>query len=149
MRAIVQRVGRASVTVEGQVTGAIGEGLLVLLAAGEGDTERDLSYMVEKIAHLRIFQDEAGRMNRSVIDVRGAILAVSQFTLYGDCRKGRRPSFVGALEPVEATRLFDLYVERTRQLGIDVGTGVFGAHMDVELVNDGPVTMMIDSRKLF
>lgn len=149
MRAVVQRVSRASVTVQGQVTGRIDRGFVVLLAAGQGDTEADLSYMVEKIARLRVFPDDAGKMNLDLLTVGGAILAISQFTLYGDCRKGRRPSFVHALEPGEATRLFDGYVEATRALGLTVETGVFGAHMDVELLNDGPVTLLIDSKKGF
>lgn len=149
MRAVVQRVCGASVTVDGRITGSIERGLLVLLAAGHEDTDRDLEYMVNKVAGLRVFEDDAGKMNLSVAEVGGAILAVSQFTLYGDCRKGRRPSFVHALEPVRASELFARYVAKTRAIGLRVETGVFQAHMDVALVNDGPVTLLIDSQKTF
>ena len=149
MRAVVQRVSRASVTVDGEVTGVIQRGLMVLLAAGQADTDRDLQYTVKKVAELRIFPDDDGRMNRSVEDVGGAILAVSQFTLYGDCRKGRRPSFVHAMEPVAAKAMFERYVAASRERGIRVETGVFQAHMDVELLNEGPVTLLIDSQKAF
>jgi D-tyrosyl-tRNA(Tyr) deacylase len=137
------------VSVGGSTTGAIEAGLVVLVAAGDEDTEKDVRYLVDKIAGLRIFKDETGRMSRSVRDVGGAILAVSQFTLYGDCRKGRRPSFVHAMEPVRAQELYELYVAQTRALGITVETGVFRAHMQVELVNDGPVTLLVDSQKSF
>lgn len=149
MRAVVQRVAEASVTVSGRVTGRIGRGLLVLVGAAQGDAEADVDYVVDKVANLRIFEDDAGKMNLSVLDVGGAVLAVSQFTLVGDCRKGRRPSFAHAMEPKRALELFDRYVEGTRRLGLDVGTGVFGAHMDVRLLNDGPVTLLIDSRREF
>ena len=149
MRAVVQRVARAKVTVLGNVTGEIGLGFLVLVAAGEGDTAEDLDYVVSKVAGLRVFEDPEGKMNLALADVGGAVLAVSQFTLYGDCRKGRRPSFTGAMEPVAAQKLFEAYVERTRALGLRVETGVFRAHMEVELLNDGPVTLLIDSKKQF
>ncbi len=149
MRAVVQRVGRASVSVDGQTIGRIGRGLLVLLGVGEQDKERDLEYMVNKILGLRIFPDDAGLMNRSLLDVGGELLAVSQFTLYGDCRKGKRPSFVKAMKPLEAEEMFDRFVEACRSRGVVVETGRFGAMMDVELVNEGPVTLLIDSSKLF
>ena len=150
MRAVVQRVTRASVTVGGRVTGAIGRGLLVLLGAGAGDTADDLTYIVEKTAYLRIFPDDAGKMNRSVLDVAGGVLVVSQFTLYGDARTGRRPAFTGALEPVAARVLYERSLDALRALGVTrVEAGEFGADMQVELVNDGPVTILLDSRKLF
>ena len=149
MRAVVQRVSNARVDVDGATTGCIGSGLLVLLAAGDTDTHDDVEYVVTKIANLRIFEDDAGKMNLSVVDVGGRILAVSQFTLFGDCRKGRRPSFVHAMEPVRANELFEQYVSSTRALGLDVETGVFQAHMQVSLTNDGPVTMLVDSKKVF
>ena len=150
MRAVVQRVTRASVTVEGRVTGAIERGLLVLLGAGAGDGDGDLAYLVDKIAHLRIFPDDAGKMNRSVLDVGGGVLVVSQFTLYGDARQGRRPAFTGALEPVAARALYVRSLEAFRTIGVArVEAGEFGADMKVELLNDGPVTILLDSRKLF
>ena len=150
VRSVVQRVSRARVTVEGQVVGAIERGLLVLVGAGAGDAGADVVYTVDKIANLRIFPDEAGKMNRSVLDVGGAVLAVSQFTLYGDARKGRRPAFVDALEPVAAEKLYQDVVAGLRAAGIaQVATGVFRADMEVELVNDGPVTILLDSRKTF
>ncbi len=149
MRAVVQRVSWARVEVGSEPLGAIGPGLLVLLAAGLGDTERDVAYLAEKVVHLRIFEDAAQHMNRSLLDVGGQLLVVSQFTLYGDCRKGRRPSFVGALAPGEAARLCDLFCERCRGLGITVATGRFGAMMDVSLCNSGPVTLLLDSARTF
>jgi D-tyrosyl-tRNA(Tyr) deacylase len=150
MRAVVQRVRRAQVTVDEQVVGAIGHGLCVLVGAGAGDGDADLAYLVDKLVNLRIFPDDAGKMNRSVLEVAGGILLISQFTLYGDARKGRRPAFVDALEPVAAERLYDQLVARTRAAGVrEVATGVFRADMQVELVNDGPVTILLDSRKLF
>jgi D-tyrosyl-tRNA(Tyr) deacylase len=150
MRAVVQRVSRASVTVDGEVTGEIGQGLCVLVGAGDEDDEKDVRYLADKIANLRIFADEAGKMNRSVLDIDGGVLAVSQFTLYGDARKGRRPAFVKAMEPKRAEELYDRFVDALRAAGVDrVGTGVFRAMMDVELVNDGPVTILLDSKKLF
>ena len=149
MRAVVQRVSSARVTVEGRVTGAIERGLLVLLGAGSGDGPADLAYVVDKIVNLRIFADDAGKMNRSVLDIGGAVLVVSQFTLLGDARKGRRPSFIDAAAPEEAKRLYELFVSRARDSGLDVAAGVFRAEMDVELVNHGPVTILLDSRKQF
>jgi D-tyrosyl-tRNA(Tyr) deacylase len=150
MRAVVQRVSRASVTVAGRVTGAIDRGLLVLLGAGAGDGAADLAYIVEKTANLRIFPDEAGKMNLSVLDVGGGVLVVSQFTLYGDARQGRRPAFTSALEPVAARALYEQAIEAFRTTGVQqVGAGEFAADMQVELVNDGPVTILLDSRKLF
>lgn len=150
MRAVVQRVTRASVTVDGEVTGAIEAGLLVLLGAGHGDGASDLAYLVDKIVNLRIFADEAGKMNRSVLDLGGGVLVVSQFTLYGDARKGRRPAFTDAMEPVAAKALYLQSLEALRQAGVArVEAGVFAADMKVELVNDGPVTILLDSRKGF
>ena len=150
MRAVVQRVSRASVTVEGRVTGAIERGLLVLLGAGADDGDKDLAYVVDKVVNLRIFADDAGKMNRSVIDVGGGVLVVSQFTLYGDARQGRRPAFIGALEPVAAKALYEQALQAIRAAGVTrVEAGEFGADMAVELVNDGPVTILLDSRKLF
>lgn len=150
MRAVVQRVARARVTVAGRVTGEIERGLLVLLGAGAGDTDGDLGYVVDKIANLRIFPDDAGKMNRSVLDITGGVLVVSQFTLYGDVRGGRRPAFTGALEPVAARALYERSLDRLRAAGVArVEAGEFGADMAVELVNDGPVTILVDSRKAF
>lgn len=149
MRAVVQRVRWARVRVEGEVVGEIGCGLLALLGIGQGDAGADLEYLSSKVVGLRVFPDDAGQMNRSLLETGGSLLVVSQFTLYGDCRRGRRPSFVGALEPEAAARLCDLFVERCRGLGAVVETGRFGAMMDVELCNDGPVTLLLDSRKLF
>lgn len=149
MRAVVQRVKRARVEVAGDVVGEIEMGLLVLLGAGQGDTERDVDYMANKVVHLRVFEDDQHNMNRSVLEVKGDVLVVSQFTLLGDCRKGRRPSFIDALEPTEAQRLCELFVSRCQQQGVTVQKGRFGAMMDVELCNWGPVTILIDSRKQF
>ncbi len=149
MRAVVQRVSRAKVSVNGTITGEIGLGLLVLLGVGQEDSDSDLNYMVEKIAGLRVFEDEAGKMNRSVRDVNGSVLAVSQFTLYGDVRRGKRPSFDNAAPPVEARRFYELFVERIRAAGLLCETGRFQEMMEVELVNDGPVTILLDSKKLF
>jgi D-tyrosyl-tRNA(Tyr) deacylase len=150
VRAVVQRVSRAKVTVEGRVTGEIEAGLLVLLGAGQGDTEADLQYVVDKIVHLRIFADDAGKMNRSVLDVGGGVLVVSQFTLYGDVRQGRRPAFTSALEPVAAKMLYEQSLTQMAAAGVKrVQAGEFAADMQVELVNDGPVTILLDSRKAF
>lgn len=145
MLAVVQRVSRASVTVEGKVTGAIGIGLLILLGVARGDEDADAAWLAAKCASLRIFPDDEGKMNRSVDEVGGAVLVVSQFTLLGDCEKGRRPSFIQAAPPDEANRLYGRFVEEVRALGLPVETGVFQAHMDVALVNDGPVTLLVDS----
>jgi len=149
MRAVVQRVSRASVTVEQEVVGTIGQGLLVLLGVSNKDTETDARYCVEKILNLRIFEDAEGKMNLSLIDLEGELLVVSQFTLYGDTRRGRRPSFIDAAPPAEANRLYEYFVAECRQQISNVQTGQFQAMMDVELLNDGPVTILIDSEKLF
>jgi D-tyrosyl-tRNA(Tyr) deacylase len=149
MRAVVQRVSRAEVRVDQEVVGQIGTGLLVLLGVAADDTEEDTSYLAEKIAGLRIFEDADGKMNRSVVEVQGRVLAVSQFTLLGDCRKGRRPSFSHAAVPETAERLYHHFNKLIRRSGIDVATGRFREHMDVELVNDGPVTLLLDSRRAF
>jgi D-aminoacyl-tRNA deacylase len=150
MRAVVQRVSRAQVTVDGREVGAIGRGLCVLLGAGRGDGEAEVAYMIEKIAHLRIFPDDAGKMNRSVLDIGGGVLAVSQFTLYGDARKGRRPAFIDALEPGAAEALYEAFLSGLRRAGVaEVASGVFRADMAVELVNDGPVTILLDSSRTF
>lgn len=149
MRAVVQRVSRASVTVDGQVVGRIGPGLLVLVGAAEGDTPADADALAAKVAGLRIFGDAEGKMNLDVAQIGGAVLAVSQFTLLGDCRKGRRPSFQAAAHPEKAAPLFDRYVAATRALGLSCETGIFQADMKVELLNDGPVTLLVDTTKLF
>lgn len=149
MRAVVQRVSKADVSVNGSVCGRIERGLLVLLGVAAGDTDKDLDYVVDKITGLRIFEDERGKMNLSVSDVGGAILAVSQFTVCGDCRKGKRPSFDMAASPDHAEVFYDRFVEKCRNSGISVATGVFRAHMSVSLINDGPVTILLDSRKEF
>jgi D-tyrosyl-tRNA(Tyr) deacylase len=146
VRAVFQRVSRASVRVEGRVTGEIGPGLLVLLAVAEGDSEKQADWLAEKTANLRIFPDDAGKMNRSVLDTRGGVLAVSQFTLLGDASKGRRPEFTRAARPEVAEPLYDRYCRRVAELGVAaVGRGVFRAHMEVELVNDGPVTILLET----
>jgi D-tyrosyl-tRNA(Tyr) deacylase len=149
VRAVVQRVSAASVRVEGRVTGEIGRGLLVLLGVGRGDAETDARLLADKVAGLRIFEDEAGLMNRSVTEVGGAVLVVPQFTLYGDARRGRRPSFVEAASPEEAVPLYRRFVEALGAAGLPVAEGVFRAMMDVSLVNRGPVTILLDSRKEF
>jgi D-tyrosyl-tRNA(Tyr) deacylase len=147
VKAVVQRVSSASVDVEGERISQIGRGLLVLLGVSRDDEEEDAAWISEKIAGLRIFEDDEGKMNRSVVDVEGSLLAVSQFTLLGDTRKGRRPSFVEAAPPEKAERLYESYVARTRELGVATATGRFRAHMQVSLVNDGPVTILLDSRE--
>jgi D-tyrosyl-tRNA(Tyr) deacylase len=148
--AVVQRVARAEVRVAGEAVGRIGPGLCVLVGAAVGDGKADVDMLADKIVNLRIFEDEAGKMNRSLLDTGGAVLAVSQFTLLGDARKGRRPSFVAALEPGAAERLYDDFVAAVRAAGVaDVATGRFRATMEVELVNQGPVTLLLDSRKEF
>lgn len=149
MRAVVQRVSRAQVTVADELTGTVNKGLLVLVGVTEGDTEKDAQYLADKVTGLRIFEDENGKMNLSVKDVSGEILSVSQFTLYGDCRKGKRPSFDKAARPEAANMLYEKFNELCRQQGVQVETGVFRSHMQVELVNDGPVTILLDSSKLF
>jgi D-aminoacyl-tRNA deacylase len=149
MRAIVQRVTRAKVTVERRITGEIGTGLLLLLGVSQNDTTASADYLVNKILGLRIFDDEAGKMNRSVVDIGGAVLAVSQFTLFGDVRRGKRPSFDEAARPEKAKELYEYFVEKIRAAGTRCETGIFQATMDVELVNSGPVTIMLDSEKTF
>jgi len=149
MRAVVQRVTRASVTVDHEIVGEIRNGLVVLLGIARDDTEKDADYLIEKIAALRIFDDESGRMNRSVTDVHGGVLIVSQFTLYGDVRRGLRPSWIDAAPPEIAEPLYEYVVQQARTLIAQVATGSFRAMMQVELVNDGPVTILLDSRKLF
>lgn len=149
MRALVQRVSKASVTVEGNVVGEIGPGLLVLLGVSKNDTKTDADYLAEKIAGLRIFEDENGKMNRNVADVGGAVLAVSQFTLYGDVRRGKRPSFDDAARPEGARELYEYFVAQIRESGLRCETGQFQVMMSVSLVNEGPVTILLDSSKLF
>ncbi|MFB5190099.1 D-aminoacyl-tRNA deacylase [Alicyclobacillus fastidiosus] len=149
MRIVVQRSGPARVEVDGRVTGEIESGLVLLVGVGRGDTEADADYLADKVAHLRIFADADGKMGRDITEVGGSVLSVSQFTLYGDVRKGRRPSYAQAAEPEEANRLYEYFNERLRALGLSVQTGVFRAMMDVHLVNDGPVTILLDSAKQF
>jgi len=149
MRAVIQRVRQASVTVAQETVGAIDQGLMVLLGVAQGDTAQDAAYLAGKTAGLRIFEDDDDKMNRSVEDIDGGILVVSQFTLLGDCRKGRRPGFTDAAPPELADTLYEEYVDDLRRRGITVATGVFRANMQVALVNDGPVTIMLDSRKTF
>ena len=149
MRAVVQRVSRAQVNVHGEITGKIGLGVLVLLGVGQSDTETDATYLSEKISGLRIFEDEQGKMNRSVQEAGGSVLAVSQFTLYGDVRRGKRPSFDGAAPPEKARALYEFFVEQIRRAGLSCETGRFQEMMTVELVNEGPVTILLDSVKGF
>ncbi|HTD24851.1 MAG TPA: D-aminoacyl-tRNA deacylase [Terriglobales bacterium] len=149
MRAVIQRVSRASVSVDGKIVGQIGQGLLVLLGVSRSDTESGADYLAEKIAGLRIFEDSAGKMNLSLAEIKGSMLLVSQFTLYGDVRRGKRPSFDAAAPPEQARKLYEYMIERLRALGISCQTGVFQAMMQVELVNDGPVTILLDSEKGF
>jgi D-tyrosyl-tRNA(Tyr) deacylase len=149
MRAVVQRVSRGKVTVEGEIVGQIGLGLLVLLGVGRDDTEADAAYLAEKIAGLRVFEDANGKMNLSVKDAGGSVLAVSQFTLYGDVRRGKRPSFAAAAPPEKAQQLYEFFIEQIRAAGISCETGRFQAMMQVELVNEGPVTILLDSGKAF
>ncbi len=145
MRVVVQRVSEASVAVDDHIAGEIGTGLVVLLGVSRTDTRRDADWLADKVAGLRIFPDDAGKLNRSLIETGGSLLVVSQFTLYGDCRKGRRPSFDGAAEPGEARLLYEYFVEACRKRGVKVETGVFQAAMRVRLVNEGPVTLIVDS----
>jgi D-tyrosyl-tRNA(Tyr) deacylase len=149
MRAVVQRVRAARVLAGGAELGAVGEGLLVYLGVGAGDTDADLEYLAEKIAGLRVFRDAAGAMNLSVVDAGGRALVVSQFTLYGDARRGKRPSFTGAMEPAAAEAVYERFAARLEALGVPCARGAFGAMMDVHSVNDGPVTILLDSKKLF
>jgi len=149
MRAVIQRVSRAKVTVDGEISGETGRGILVLLGVSREDSEKDALYLLEKTLNLRIFEDVEDKMNLSLLDIEGELLVVSQFTLYGDARKGRRPSFIEAAAPVEANRLYEYFVAEARKRVERVATGRFQAMMDVELVNDGPVTILLDSRKNF
>src|ERR1700731_4197046 len=149
MRIVAQRVSRAKVTVDGRVTGEIGPGLMILLGVGKEDTSQVAAAMAEKVANLRIFEDEQGKMNRSLLDVKGGALVVSQFTLYGDARGQRRPSFISAAPPEQAAALYEAFNKALRGLGVTVATGIFQATMSVELVNEGPVTILLDSDKAF
>lgn len=149
MRAVVQRVQRGSVSVAEQIVGQIDQGLVVLLGVGQGDTAQDACYLADKICQLRIFSDEQDKLNLSVQDVGGGVLAISQFTLYGDCRKGRRPGYSQAAPPGEAKELYESFVQRLKCNGVPIATGVFQEHMVVEIINDGPVTLLLDSKKNF
>ena len=147
MKALLQRVDRASVTVGGNVTGSIGKGLCVFLGVAEGDTQKDIAWLADKVVNLRIFDDESGKMNRSVIDEKGEILIVSQFTLCGDCKRGRRPSWTDAADPVVANSMYEKFVSEIESRGVITATGIFQALMKVDICNDGPVTLMINSRE--
>ena len=149
MRLVVQRVLESSVSIDGKIVGQIGHGFLVLCGVEDGDTENDVKYCIDKTVNLRIFEDDAGKMNRSILDVGGEILSVSQFTLHGDVRHGRRPSFIKAARPETAVPMYEAYCEGMRQAGVHVETGIFQADMKVSLINDGPVTLLVDSRKAF
>jgi D-tyrosyl-tRNA(Tyr) deacylase len=149
MRAVIQRVKRASVRVDGEIVGEIGKGLLVLLGVGQHDSDEDARYIAEKLSFLRIFEDSEGKMNLSVRDIEGAVLVVSQFTLFADCRKGRRPSFVNAGDPEEAQRLYKRVIDVLNASDVPTAEGIFQASMDVELINEGPVTILLDSTKEF
>ncbi|MBP3656891.1 MAG: D-tyrosyl-tRNA(Tyr) deacylase [Clostridia bacterium] len=149
MRLVIQRVLESSVRIDGEIVGQIGKGFMVLCGVEDGDTDADVRYCIDKTVNLRIFEDEAGKMNRSILDDGGEILAISQFTLHGDVRHGRRPSFIKAARPETAVPLYDAYCEGLRNAGIHVETGVFQADMKVSLINDGPVTLLIDSRRTF
>ncbi|MBW2519502.1 MAG: D-tyrosyl-tRNA(Tyr) deacylase [Deltaproteobacteria bacterium] len=149
MRAVIQRVTQAQVFVDNKAVGQIEQGLVVLLGIAQGDGDQDIAYLADKVAGLRVFEDNAGKMNLSVSDIAGGVLVVSQFTLLGDCRKGRRPSFTVAEQPQRANTLYESFVSSVRQKGIRVATGIFQAAMQIKLVNDGPVTLILDSRKQF
>lgn len=149
MRAVVQRVHSASVSADGKIAGRIDRGLLVYLGVGKNDTENDVEWMCEKVANLRIFEDENGKMNLSLLQINGEMLVISQFTLYGDCRRGRRPSFDEAAPPEDGQRLYEMFIEKVSQQVRKVEKGIFGAHMEVESVNDGPVTILLDSERRF
>jgi len=149
LRSVVQRVSRGEVRIEGKTIGEIDCGLVVLLGVGRDDTIDDATYLAEKIAHLRLFADEAGKMNLSILEKGGKVLAVSQFTLYGDCRKGRRPSFSTAASPEKARALYNIFIEELKKQGLEVSTGCFQEHMEVEIINEGPVTLLLDSEKYF
>ncbi|RSD24093.1 D-aminoacyl-tRNA deacylase [Mesobacillus subterraneus] len=146
MRLVIQRSKEAKVTVDGEVTGSITKGFVILVGVTHEDTEKDAEFLAEKAANLRVFEDEAGKMNLSLLDVGGEILSVSQFTLYGDCRKGRRPNFMDAAKPDHANSIYEAFNRFLEEKGVKVETGVFGAMMDVQLTNDGPVTLIIDSK---
>lgn len=149
MRTVVQRVSRAQVSIEGTIKGSIDRGLVVFIGISADDSQKDLQWLAEKIVHLRIFEDDAGKMNKSLTDIKGEMLIISQFTLYGDCRKGRRPGFSGAAPPLIAEPYYQEFVKEIKKKGIQVATGTFQAEMQVELVNDGPVTLLLDSEKKF
>ncbi len=149
MRAVVQRAARGSVAVEGETVGKIGPGVVVLLGVGREDGPEDAHYLASKIANLRIFEDDQGKLNRSLLDIGGAALVVSQFTLYGDCRQDRRPGFTDAAPAKAGRELYEVFVDEMKGLGVEVATGVFQAHMQVEIINDGPVTLLLDSKKTF
>lgn len=149
MRLVIQRVLESSVAVDGKTVGAIGQGFMVLCGVEEGDTLEDVKICVDKTVNLRIFEDDAGKMNRSILDVGGEVLAISQFTLHGDVRHGRRPSFIKAARPETAVPMYEAYCEGVRAAGVHVETGIFQADMKVSLINDGPVTLLVDSRKVF
>jgi len=149
MRAVIQRVTRAAVRVEGQCVSQVGKGLLVLLGVGPKDTPKEADFLLEKIINLRIFEDPAGKMNLSLLDVKGALMVISQFTLYADCRKGRRPSFTGAASPETAKALYGYFLEKAKLTGLETSSGIFQAMMEVELVNAGPVTITLDSSEFF
>lgn len=149
MRSVVQRVKRAKVTVDNEIVGSIDYGILLLFSVEDSDDEKDLEYMCDKVINLRIFEDDDGKMNKSLVDVNGSILVVSQFTLHGDARKGRRPSFISAARPEKAIPLYEKFIQNMKDKGIQTNTGKFGADMQVELVNDGPVTILLDSKKIF
>lgn len=148
MRAVVQRVTSGSVAVDEKVVGSINKGFVVLLGISETDTTDDVDYMADKIVNLRIFEDEDEKMNLSLMDIKGELLVISQFTLYGDCRKGRRPNFMGAAKPEKAKELYEVFVNRCREMGVKTETGVFQAYMKVNILNDGPVTVIVDSNKI-
>jgi len=149
VRAVVQRVSNSSVTVDQNVVGKIDKGIMVLLGVNDDDNSKDVEYLVDKIVNLRIFEDENEKMNLSLLDIKGDLLVVSQFTLYGDCRKGRRPNFIDAAKPDIAIPLYEEFIDKAKKYGIKVETGKFGAHMNVDIMNDGPVTLLIDSKKNF
>jgi len=149
MRGVVQRVKSASVTVDNEIIGSIGHGILLLISIEDNDDEKDLEYTCDKVANLRIFEDEDDKMNKSLLDVEGSILVVSQFTLHGDARKGRRPSFISAARPEKAIPLYEKFIQNMKDKGIKTSAGKFGADMQVELINDGPVTILLDSKKTF
>jgi D-tyrosyl-tRNA(Tyr) deacylase len=149
MRAVVQRVSQANVKVDGKIVGEINKGLLVLLGVGKEDDDKDLDYMIDKILGLRIFEDENGKLNLSLLDIKGELLVISQFTLYGNVKKGKRPSFTDAADPDIANKYYELFIQKAREKGVKTEHGIFGADMKVSLINDGPVTILIDSHKTF